>query len=94
MSIIDVTTRSGRHYRIDLDARLWRRISRTGGPEFTESLWRLKVGSVLNWPHLVPEAWRDAKVPEVGKYMYISGKDVWYVSTEVVSITPATWEAP
>lgn len=86
MAVLDVTTESGRHYWIDTEERLWKRISRSGIPEFTESIWALKVGAVLAYPWHAPELWQDADVPVVGKHLFISSRDVWYVSTKVVSI--------
>jgi hypothetical protein len=93
--IIDVVTESGRRYRIDLEGRFWVRIARNGYWEPDERIWSLKVGTELAWPWHAPDAWEDADQPEVGKHLFLSGKDVWYVSTPVSRIVPVdSWNAP
>lgn len=84
--IIDAVTESGRVYRIDFEAGLWSRISREGYWTSTSSIWSLKTGTDICWPWDSPELWEDASAPEIGKNLFISGKDVWYVSTPIAEI--------
>lgn len=85
--MLKVTTETGRQYLIDTEGGFWWRLNKTdGSPGWTQRLWFLKRGTHFGWPHESPEgAWEDG-LPEVGKFMYISSKDEWYVSTEVVSV--------
>ena len=84
--IIDAITETGSRYRIDFDTMIWQKISRNGIPVATEKLWRLEVGTELAWPWDAPESWEKAERPEVGKHLFVSGKDRWYASTIIVDI--------
>lgn len=79
--MLEVITEAGSVYRIDLINRFWRK---NDGP--FERLSDLQVGTALCWPVEDPESWSDAKMPEVGKHMYIASKDSRWVSTKIVSI--------
>lgn len=85
--MMKVTTKSGRTYLIDKDAGLWQRLGKNGGRDDSwESIWKLQRGTDFNFPWNSPEGtWEDGD-PEVGKFMFISCKDYWWTSTEVVSV--------
>lgn len=83
---IEAVTESGSRYRIDVEDSFWIKICKHGLPEPVERIWSLKVGTKLVQPWNGPEFWEDASTPEVGKHLYISGKDVWYVSTLIVEV--------
>jgi hypothetical protein len=46
------------------------------------------LGIVRNWPEFFAYSKDMPKTfePEVGKHMYISGRDVWWISTEIVGV--------
>lgn len=99
--IIDAISVSGTVYRLNLTKRLWTRfphensrsLDLVGG--MTEKIWSLKVGTALQWPHLAPEPWEDADEPVIGKHLYLSSKDVWYVSKPIVEIKEVPeWTSP
>lgn len=83
----EVTTETGRQYLIDQERGFFIRKGKNGSLDTDWiKIWQLKAGTHFNWPSQSPEGtWEDG-FPEVGKFMYIAGKDVWWVSTEVVSI--------
>lgn len=92
--IYDVITRTGAIYRIDLGDGFWSkhryREDAVGKYYYTEihmeKIWQMKVGTTLTFPWDDPENWYDAQMPEVGKHLYLSAKDIWYTSTEVQHI--------
>lgn len=89
--IIDVTTKSGAIYRIDFDRGFWHKRREYDEGIFyevhMEKIWFLKVGTNLTTPWQDEYSWASAERPEVGKHMYISSRDVWYVSTLVADIS-------
>ena len=86
--MLEVKTETGRTYLLDVEQGFWMRRSKVkGGYESWERLWQLKTGTDLSWPWQAPEGvWQDAELPEVGKHLFVSSKDTWYVSTLVVSV--------
>jgi hypothetical protein len=84
--IIDAITETGSRYRIDFDTMLWQKISWTGVSVATEKLWDLQTGTELAWPWDAPDSWEKATRPEVGKHLFVSGKDRWYASTKIVKV--------
>lgn len=91
--IVDAVTESGRVYRIDIDSGLWTRMTRDGHRDTTERVWGLKVGTLLRTPWDSPETWEDATLPEVGKNLFLTSRDVWYVSTKIVAVNEVpTWD--
>lgn len=84
--IIDAVTETGSRYRIDFDRHLWTKIEKWGYRHPSERTWRLEVGTELAWPWNSPETWQKADRPEVGKHLFISAKDVWYVSTLITEV--------
>ena len=92
--IIDAVTETGSRYRIDFERGLWFKIRRDGARQGSERLWSLQVGTELKWPWDAPDSWEDATLPEVGKHLYIAGKELWYASTPIVEIREVTWGQP
>lgn len=79
--MLKFTTETGRVYYIDLEGGFWFR-----SPYFsTQRLWDIRAGSEKVWPWDKPEVWED-RVPEVGEHLYIASREVWFVSTLIVSI--------
>lgn len=86
--MIKVTTKSGRQYLVDVENQFWRRLPKTEGG-YTMSwdrLWSLQKGTHFDWPSRSPEGTWEEGLPEVGKFMYVSSRDQWWTTTEVVSI--------
>lgn len=93
--IVDAITETGSRYRIDFDRGLWQKINRVGVSVATERLWSLQVGTELAWPWDSPDSWTNAPIPEVGKHLFVSGKDRWFVSTKIVGVVQAkNWRDP
>lgn len=86
MAILDVTTEHGTRYILDFDKQFWIRIKR-GYMSQINRIWSFKVGTELAFPWNAPDAWEDAKEPELGKHLYVASRDEWYVSTLVTDIT-------
>ena len=87
--MLRVTTESGRVYEIDREEGFWRRLPKSDAeyPMGWERIWQLKSGDVLAWPwNDDTDSFVDVPEPVIGKYMFISAKNVWWTSTEVVSI--------
>lgn len=84
--IIDAVTESGSRYRIDLERQFWWKFNRDGLRTDTERLWSLKVGTVLSTPWDSPSEWEDAEAPVVGKHLFVTSRDRWYVSTPILEI--------
>ena len=86
-----ITTKTGAVYRID-EHRHWTK-ERDGrlidGPW---SVWALQQNidpidpETFDVPWRKPELWEHVAYPEVGKHMYIHGRDSWYITTEIVSV--------
>jgi hypothetical protein len=84
--MLEVTTESGRVYRIDLDESFWFR-----SPHFVpHRIWGLKAGTEKVWPHEKPEVWED-RMPVVGEHLYVASRDEWWVSNRIVSIEPCEY---
>ncbi len=80
-----VTTASGRIYDIDLTDGFW---SRSPG-FYPERIWMLRAGKEKVHPS--KGEWED-RMPVVGEHMHVAARDVWYVSTAIVSIED--WDGP
>lgn len=88
MNIVDVTTENGTHYILDLKDGFWARVRHNSSYlNGTHRLYFLKVGTKLDFPWNIPEAWEDAPVPVVGKHLYVASLNDWYVSSVVTDIT-------
>lgn len=86
--MLEVTTESGRKYLIDVEDGFWRRLPKTPGgyPGGWERIWSLQKGTHFAHPFDSPKGtWEDG-MPEVGKYMHVGSRDVWWTSTKVASI--------
>lgn len=100
MTIVDAITESGTVYRIDKNNSFWIRFPHAASHTYalgflTERIWALKVGTKLNLPWENEVDWQDADAPEVGKHLYIAGKETWFVSKKVVKIVEVDdWKAP
>ena len=79
---VELTTESGRVYRLDLGGGFWSR-----PPYFDPNrIWDMKAGQKLEVPTMEnKENWRDG-LPNIGEHLYIRGYDEWYVSTKIVAI--------
>ena len=89
MTMLEVKTVSGRTYHVDVENQFWKRLPKTEGGYVGgwERIWTLQHGKHFDFPYNSPEgAWTDG-LPVVGEFMYIASRDVWWVSTEVASIT-------
>ena len=86
-----VTTATGSVYLVDYENRFWKKNN-----EPTERLWFLQQSAVpaseIEYPWVNRDKWEDVEVPEIGKHMYIASRDVWYISTEVVSVEDVKWQ--
>lgn len=87
MTVYDVTTQSGTRYIIDVDGSFWVRVPTQPHVQADhQRIWRLcPLDSIEDARKVSYDL--ELKVPEVGKSFFISGKDIWFVSTPVVSIT-------
>lgn len=79
---VELTTESGRVYRLDLEGGFWSR-----SPYFDPNrIWDMKAGQKLEVPTMEnKENWRDG-LPNIGEHLYIRGYDEWYVSTKIITI--------
>ena len=65
---------------------------------FVGSIWHLQVadlaeGATIEYPWRdTTGMWRDVEVPEIGKHMYIAGKDEWRITTPIKSIEEITYD--
>lgn len=86
--MLKVTTETNRVYLIDVEGGFWRRLPKTEGGYAGgwERTWRLEKGTHFAFPWDSPENTWEPGLPEVGKYMFVSAKDVWWTSTLVVSV--------
>ena len=78
---LTITTSTGSVYVLDTDQRdYWK----NGRYQYRYN--RLRQGDTLLPPDEHDDSWVAVKVPEVGKHMYISGYDGWYVTTPITSV--------
>ena len=84
---IKITTDSGSYYIIDdgyfnKNKTEWHSIHQLFFFNFED------LGIVRNWQEFWTYSENMPKTyePEVGKHMYISGRDVWWISTKIVSV--------
>lgn len=84
---IKITTKSGSYYTIDRgyfakNKTEWHSIQELYFFDLGD------IGIIRYWTEFFAKAKDMEKTyePEVGKYMYISGRDVWWISTEIVSV--------
>jgi hypothetical protein len=80
-----VVTNSGSVYLIDEEHRSWRKNN-----EPIERIWWCKAFVIDNAPNAktwadISEAAED-RFPEVGEHLYIGARDVWYLSTPIISV--------
>ena len=92
--VLDAVTASGSVYRLDLERGFWIKHSRHGYTEPIERIIDLKIGDELVTPWIKPEAWQDAELPVLGKHLYLSSRDVWWVSLVIVRLVETTSDAP
>lgn len=91
--VLDAVSENGSVYRIDFVNRTWKKHSRHGWTDPAATLGELKVGTELVEPWSKPEAWENADRPVIGKHLYISSLNVWWVSKVIVKIVETTSEA-
>ena len=91
--MIDVITKSGTVYRLDLDDKWWFRFNSN---VTRERLCVFKTGS----PHVTDSGeyyidWEDTTFPVFGDHMYVASRNLWYQTTPVVDIIQVdSWESP
>lgn len=88
--IVTAVTETNRRYNIDIDEGFWVRYRVGERPDPVERLWASKVGTCRVWPWDSPDDWQESAIPVVGKFLYISSRDVWYVSTVIVDVFEIT----
>lgn len=77
-------TASGAEYRIDTESGFWRHRD-----DPLERIWEFQVGPDevhLPWTDEGKAQWEIATEPVIGKRMYLSSREVWRISTPVVSV--------
>lgn len=84
--ILEAVSATGARYQIDLEQSFWRKIDRNGNSYGTERLWDLQVGDSLAFPWNDPDAWKKSTTPQVDKHLFVSGRDIWWVSTTIIEI--------
>lgn len=90
---LKVTTTTGSVYEIDTDTGWWLK----NGEELHSELSALRVGEWDGTRTNIPDysSWPEVDKPEVGKNMYIRGRDQWdwWLTTPVVSVEEVdSWE--
>lgn len=84
--MFEITTSTGARYIIDVEDSFWRKIHKDGREDPWERIWSMKYSTTLNdFPWNDPKGWTDG-VPEVGSHLYIGSKNVWWLSTKIVSV--------
>lgn len=71
------------------------RVNRNGVHSATFTVYDMKVAKhadVSNVPWLAPEEWETNYTPRVGRRMFVAGKDEWWTSSNVVSVTYVPYE--
>lgn len=91
--VLDAVSENGSVYRIDFVNRTWKKHSRHGWTDPAATLGELKVGAELVEPWSKPEVWENADRPVIGKHLYISALNVWWVSKVIVNIVETTSDA-
>lgn len=91
--VLDAVSENGSVYRIDFANRTWKKHSRHGWTDPAATLGELKVGTELVEPWAKPEVWESAERPVVGKHLYVSSLNVWWVSKVIVKIVETTADA-
>lgn len=81
-----IVTESGAQYRI-IDG-VCKKYDNTGAMVDVFKVWEMKA--VEPWMKSWEDLYESKDEVEVGKSMYISGRDGWWISTPVVSITEVT----
>ena len=82
MTVYTVKTKTS-EYVIDRDNFWW---WRNGYPGRIFDFKTALEPEVLPWNDPDGEVWKDARIPEVGKRMYLTSREQWVISTEVVSV--------
>lgn len=85
--VLIVTTEHGTTYEFVEDLCL-----RNG--EHIMKIWTMKSGVGVYSPGETNASWKDTRCPEVGKNMFVAGREGWYNSTEVVSVVREHKEFP
>ena len=98
---VDVETKSGTVYRLDLESGWWMRSERqsfsldveaTRNPIYTfREDEHQKVFTRFERPH-EEHFLREVEVPVVGERFIIDNHNVWYISSEVVSVKDSKWD--
>lgn len=57
-------------------------------------IWTMMSGVDPYVPGESNPSWRDVSTPEVGKRLFVSGKEGWYCSTPIVSVELVRKEYP
>lgn len=90
-SIIKFTTQTGSYYTIDVRNGRWGKNSRpvntvweyAAVPDWLDQRAEVMEAGLIKWSQTHGEMYR---LPTVGECLYILGRDVWWLSTPVVSI--------
>lgn len=64
------------------------------GYQHIMKVWTMMAGSAPYLPGESNPSWKDVSSPEVGKRLFVSGKEGWYCSTPVVSVVHERKEYP
>ena len=85
--MLEITTEHGTKYLIDHEYSLWCRVPvGNQSARYWNKIWSLSFSPTAALPPYDPEADGWVDTPTVGHYMFISGKDLWWLSTKIVSI--------
>lgn len=57
-------------------------------------IWDMKSGVGVYTPWEPNPSWKDVTCPEVGKNLFVSGREGWYCTTPVVSVEVVRKEYP
>lgn len=57
-------------------------------------IWAMKSGIGVYTPGEPNPSWKDVTCPEVGKNLFVSGREGWYCTTPVVSVELVRKEYP
>lgn len=95
---IVITTKSGSVYRIDEKSHRWCKLKRGRLVDGSNTLWGLMQSNDTFDPDGAQYPWAPGQtvwdnlnlsageLPSVGRYMYIAGKDSWWITTPIASV--------
>lgn len=91
--VLVVTTEHGTTYEFFEDFCLRTKNTR-GSYGHIMKIWTMKSGVGVYEPGEANSSWKDTRSPEVGKNLYVAGREGWYNSTKVVSVARVRKEFP